>query len=381
LNKFNLIVLHQNILKMEHKRSIFLAAGGTGGHIFPAIALGEQLAKRGYQPVLLTDARTRKYIGKNDLISFEFIPVKYPYGSLMNKVRGAISLALSYFASKRLIKKYKPLCVVGFGGYPSFPTLYAAINKNIKTVIHEQNSLLGKANQMLAEKVDAIATSFPDVLRIEEKELPKVVYTGNPVRPAIQAIRNLPYPEFAEDSAMHILITGGSQGANVFSKIVPEAIEQLPQEYRGRIRIDQQVRLEDIDNVRAKYKEMGVNAELSPFFADLPTRMASCHLVICRSGASSLAETAVAGRPAIMVPLPNAKDNHQMINANSYEDVGAGWVMPEESFTPEALTFRLENFFKLPASLLEAAEKAKQASIFDADSKLADVVEKLVAGK
>jgi UDP-N-acetylglucosamine--N-acetylmuramyl-(pentapeptide) pyrophosphoryl-undecaprenol N-acetylglucosamine transferase len=341
----------------ETNKVIFLAAGGTGGHIFPAVALADELARRGYKPIIITDKRTEKYLVKSPNISVEFIPLRYPYGSIIKKALGAWSQLLCYFKASDLIAKHKPLCVVGFGGYPSFPTLYAAINNKVKTVIHEQNSVLGKANQMLAGKVNKIATSFPEVRRIEEDELPKVVHTGNPVRPAIQAIRNLPYPNFDENSALHILVTGGSQGASVFAKVVPEAIRMLPVEYHSRIRIDQQCRPEDIENVKKIYNEANINAELASFFADLPNRMASAHLVICRSGASSLAEASVAGRPIIMVPFPNAKDDHQMINANSYEDLEAGWVMPEESFTPDALAFKIENLIKLPSALLEAAEK------------------------
>lgn len=361
-----------------NSKTIFLAAGGTGGHIFPAIALAEELKLRGYTCVLVTDLRTQKYLADyKDKISFEFIPVKYPYGSFKNKFFGALSQITSYYKAKKLIKKHKPLCVVGFGGYPSFPTLYAGIKKNVRTIVHEQNSLLGKANQMLSEKVSHIATSFPEVSGIESKFISKVVYTGNPTRPAIQAIRNFPYPEFSANSNLHILVTGGSQGASVFSNIIPEALKILPNEYRKRIRIDQQCRASDIEQVKTTYSELGINSELATFFSDIPNRMAACHLVICRSGASSLSEVSVAGRPAIMVPLPNAKDNHQMINANSYEDLGAGWVIPEESFTAEELAFRVENFFKMPETLIETAEKSKQAGIFNADKKLADLVENL----
>lgn len=362
----------------ENKKIIFLAAGGTGGHIFPAIALGEELGRRGFKAVLITDKRTEKYLAKNDHIAVEFIPLRYPYGSIVKKAMGAFSQISCNLKAKALIKKYKPVCVVGFGGYPSFPTVYAAISKKVRTVIHEQNSVLGKANQMLADKVNAIATSFPEVLRVEDKNLGKIVYTGNPVRPGIQITRNLPYPEFNETSSLHILITGGSQGARVFARVVPEAIRLL-HEFHPRIRIDQQCRVEDIDRVRKLYSDIGVNAELASFFADLPNRMASAHLVICRSGASSLAEASVAGRPIIMVPFPNSKDNHQMINANAYEDLGAGWVMPEESFTPDALAFKLENFFKLPKIFSEVADKSREAGIPDADKKLADLVERTIA--
>lgn len=363
---------------MTKSKKIFLAAGGTGGHIFPAQALAEELLERGYHPILITDERFKKYVSPDNKIEYIILPVKQVAGNFFKKINGLISILDCYLKSKYLQYKHKPFCAVGFGGYPSFPTMLAAVeSKKIRTIIHEQNSLLGRANEMLADKVDVIATSFPEVSGIDEKNQKKIIFTGNPVRPAVQSLRNLPYPDFHENSMMHILITGGSQGAKVFSKIVPEAIEMLSPQHRERVRIEQQCRKEDIEEVNTKYKEIGVNAELQEFFSDLPIRMATAHVVICRSGASTLSEIAVAGRPAIMVPLPNSKDNHQMVNANSFEDQGVGWVMPEESFTAESLHQRLEAFFSLNSILKETAEKSKNAGIYDADVKLANVIDDL----
>lgn len=364
----------------ENQDTIFLVAGGTGGHIFPAEALSEELSKRGYNPILITDERFTKYIGKNNKLKYEILPVKQVSGTITKKLSGLFSIFTCYIKSLILIKKYKPKCAIGFGGYPSFPTMLAACgNRKIKTIIHEQNSLLGRANEMLADKIDLIATSFPEVSGIEDDHTHKVRYTGNPVRPAVQALRNLPYPDFHENSQLNILVTGGSQGASIFSKVIPDAIKLLPPELQQRLHIEQQCRKEDIKKVNKIYDKLSINAELKEFFSDLPERMATAHIIISRSGASTLTEIAVAGRPAIMVPLPNSKDNHQMVNANSFEDQGIGWVMPQESFTGENLSKKIEKFFNLDNFLLETAKKSKLSGIHDADKKLADIIEDLIS--
>ncbi len=364
--------------KDKKNKTIFLVAGGTGGHIFPAQALYEELSSRGYKPILVTDERYEKYVSNDHKFEHIILPVKQVKGNILEKLAALIMIIVCYIKSIFLLRKYKPICAVGFGGYPSFPTMLAASeSKKVKAILHEQNSLLGRANEMLIDKANAIATSFPEVSGIDENNYRKVVFTGNPVRPAVQKTRDLPYPDFHENSNLNILVTGGSQGASVFSKVVPDAIAKLPKIYRERIKIDQQCRAEDLEEVKAKYKKMNIEANLDSFFSDLPERLANSHVVISRSGASTLTEIAVAGRPAIMVPLPNSKDNHQMVNANSFEDQGIGWVMPEESFTAENLSTRLQTFFTLDNLLIETAQNAKKSGAEDADKKLADLIEKL----
>lgn len=360
----------------DKKKNIILASGGTGGHIFPAESLAEELARRGYNPVLATDDRYKNY-GASKKLDFRVTSAGMVDGGIFKLFSGIFNIGVGYMQAVRLLKELKPAVVVGFGGYPSFPTMYASIRKNYKTIIHEQNSTLGKANYVLAPKVDAIATSFSEVSGIQDRDINKVVLTGNPVRPAIKSLRDMQYPEFSSDGVLKILITGGSQGAYVFSEIVPKALKILPDELRTKIRIDQQCRKEKLEETRAAYKALGISADLSPFFNDMPARLASAHLVIARSGASTLAELTTVGRPAIMVPYPHAKDDHQRVNANSLEADGGGWVMPEETFTPEALSAKIEGFFKLSSILPEAAEKAKKAGRPDADKNLADLVEKL----
>lgn len=364
---------------MTRQLKIALAAGGTGGHIFPAETLMEELLSRGHTPVLITDKRCQQYIGD-----------KYPYGKMQFVIRASsmqqgligkfstgIDIGIGFFQARKILQKFQPDIVVGFGGYPSFPTMIAARQLHIKMLIHEQNSILGKVNAYLAPHVHTIAASFSDMQNLQDEDASKVVVTGNPVRSSIRAIRNVPYPEISQESCLRILIMGGSQGARVFSDIVPEAINMLPTACKERIRIDQQCRKECLDDVRKSYAAMNVSADLAPFFKDVPARLAAAHLVISRAGASTIAELTTAGRPVILVPYPHATGNHQMHNANMLENNQGGWVMPQEAFTAKALSARIEAFLGLPSSLTKAAINAKELGHPDAVVKLADCVEEL----
>lgn len=368
--------------KSANRKVIVLASGGTGGHIFPAEALARELKSRDYNPILITDDRYLKYSSNIKDLESHVIRSSTIERGFFKRLLAAFNIALGYFQARRLLKTLNPSVVIGFGGYPSFPTMLAGIRfakkkPSVKTVIHEQNSMLGKANYVLAPKVDVIATSFSDVSGVSDDDVKKVNLTGNPVRSSIKHLQDMQYPELLEDGTLRILITGGSQGASIFSRVVPEALKLLPDDFRSRIRIDQQCRGADLESAKSAYKEIGVSADLTTFFNDMPSRLASAHLVIARSGATTLAELTVAGRPIIMVPYPYSTDGHQMVNANSLEDNGGGWVIPEDAFTPEALASRLEAFLNLPAKLNEAAENAKKSSIPDADKNLADLVETL----
>lgn len=354
---------------------IILAAGGTGGHIFPAEALAEELLSRGHRVMLVTDKRFNHFkSGLLSQIERRTIRAGGSGGGLVHKVTSVANILIGTLRARRILKTFQPVAVVGFGGYPSFPTVYAASGMGIPTFIHEQNSVLGRANRMLARRADVIVTSFPDTQMVEEGDRKKIVMTGNPVRASIRALRDVPYPTIQQDGMLHLLVTGGSQGASVFSEVVPEAVALLPEHLRSRLRIDQQCREMELAAARARYKELGVHADLASFFVDLPARLASAHLVIVRSGASTLSELAVAGRPAIMVPLPTAMDNHQYFNANAFEEVGGGWVMTQDGFTAQALSARLEAFLTAPETLSRAAEQGKKLGIQDAAKKLADLV-------
>lgn len=363
---------------MQESFSIVLAAGGTGGHIFPAEALMEELTRRGHQVALITDNRYLNYKGNESVPgNVHIIRASSMKRGVIGKMASMVEIGHGIFQACALLKQLKPKVVVGFGGYPSFPTMIDAIAMGHRTVIHEQNSLVGAVNRLSAPFVRTIATSFPEVIGISDNNASKIVLTGNPVRMAIRAIRDMPYPELKEGSMLKILVIGGSQGASVFSDVIPAAIEALPESYRSHIRIDQQCRVDDLDKARAHYSRIGVSADLAPFFSDIPARLASAHLVIARAGASSLAEFTVAGRPAILVPLPNSAGGHQLFNAQALEDKGGGWVMPQEAFTVAALSARLEAFFGTPATLVNAADAARKAGHPNAVADLSEVVEKL----
>jgi UDP-N-acetylglucosamine--N-acetylmuramyl-(pentapeptide) pyrophosphoryl-undecaprenol N-acetylglucosamine transferase len=367
----------------DTKSPIVLAAGGTGGHIFPAEALAEVLLKLGERVVLVTDRRFANFAsGVLSQLEKRTIHASTVGGSLHKKILGAAGLTLGIFQARSVLNQLKPKAVVGFGGYPSFPTVFAASGMGIPTLIHEQNSVLGRANRLLAHRVNRIATSFPVTLMMADKEQAKVFITGNPVRASIRALRDVPYSNVSQDGKMHFLVTGGSQGASIFSEVVPAAIAALPPSLRSRVRIDQQCRgEEELAATRATYEQLGVNADLAAFFVDLPARLARSHLVIARSGASTVSELAVSGRPAILVPLPSAMDNHQYYNANAFEDVGGGWVMSQDGFTAASLSARLEAFLTAPDALAKAAENAKKLGSPDAAEKLASLVLGTIEGK
>lgn len=359
----------------QSKQPIILAAGGTGGHIFPAEALAEEMLARGEEVVLITDRRFKNFqSGLLSTVPRRTIRAGGSGAGLIRKISSAANICFGTIRAMRHLSKLKPKVVVGFGGYPSFPTVYAASSLGIPTIIHEQNSVLGRANRMLAARATRIATSFPDTQMVDAADRPKIQLTGNPVRASVKGLHNVPYPQLSQDGKLHVLVTGGSQGASVFSDVMPRAVELLPPHLRTRLRIDQQCREHELAATRSFYEALGVSADLAAFFVDLPARLARAHLVIARSGASTVSELAVAGRPAILVPLPTAMDNHQYHNANVFETAGGGWVIPQDGFTPEAVAARLEAFLTAPETLNRAAENARRLGAQDAAKTLADIV-------
>jgi UDP-N-acetylglucosamine--N-acetylmuramyl-(pentapeptide) pyrophosphoryl-undecaprenol N-acetylglucosamine transferase len=362
---------------------IILAAGGTGGHIFPAEALAEALLERGEAVELMTDKRFRGYYGDTAQSAFAHLPIHCIHagnlgGGLLRKLRGGFDILLGIKQARSRLKELKPKAVVGFGGYPSFPTMVAAASLRIPTIIHEQNAILGRANSKLVDRVNRIATSYPETQKIPSHAQAKTILTGNPVRAGIRALHGVPYAPPQTDGVLRLLVTGGSQGAHIFSDVLPEAIGRLPEELRQRLRIDQQCREADVDRTRAAYRALGMQADIATFFNDMPSRLAGAHLVIARAGASTVAELSCAGRPAILVPLPTAMDNHQYVNAQAIEDAEAGWVMAQNAFTPEAISARLEQFLTLPSSLANAAEAMRALGRVEAAEELAKLVRDLV---
>lgn len=365
---------------MKHATSkvIVLAAGGTGGHIFPAVALAEVLRARGFEPHLITDHRFHHYTKSASGVLAEIPIHTIRAGSLgggaAKKIKNVVGIFVGVAQAYKLLRKLKPRAVVGFGGYPSFPTMVAACLRSERTIIQEQNSVLGRVNRAIASKVSVIATTYKDTLLMPESAKAKTVLIGTPVRAAVMALEKAEYPVLAEGSIMRILVIGGSQGASVFSDVVPAAMKLLPPDVRARIRLDQQCREAELTETRAKYAELNMQVDLAPFFTDVAARLASAHLVISRAGASSVAELMITGRPAVLVPLPIATDNHQYHNAQSIEESNAGWVVTQQAFTPESLASRIETLMRVPHRLSEAAANMRKLADGNAAEKLAELV-------
>lgn len=358
----------------SQRHPIVLVAGGTGGHVFPAEALAEALRARGYTLALFTDQRGEAYKGELGQLPTHRISAARVSGGWFAKARGALALVNGARQSRRLFAKLQPSVVVGFGGYASVPSMWAAARLRIPTVIHEQNALMGRANRLLVPRVTALATSFPDVAGIKPADRTKAVMTGNPVRAAVRALRDVPYAAPGVQGPIRILVTGGSQGATVFSTVVPAAIERLPDDLRRRIEIVQQARPEDLVAVREAYARMNVRAEVASFFSDLAARLAATHLFIGRAGASTVAEITCAGRSAILVPYPHAADDHQTANARALEKASAAILMPQGEFGPESLATRLKLLFGYMPNLTRLAEAARAFGTADAASNLATLV-------
>lgn len=361
---------------------VVLAAGGTGGHVYPAEALASEMLKRGYRLALITDRRGDAYGGVlGELETFRVRAGGVAGKGLVAKLHSFLEIILGVFQARTILKRIKPQAVVGFGGYASVPTLVAACFGSYRTAIHEQNAIFGRANRALAPRVDRVVTCFEDIEILSDTVAQKTVQSGMPVRAAIFDRQHSEFPELNEKSNLEILILGGSQGARVLSDVVPGAMRLLSAEFKNRIRITQQCRPEDLDRVKKSYDQADIHAELSTFFDDVPDRMAKAHLIIGRCGASTVAEALVIGRPSIMVPYPHAVDDHQTKNAHSVDEAGAGWLMPETAFTPEGLASRLENLLSVPHTLKKAADCARAVSRPDAAENLATIIEGLVQGQ
>ncbi len=352
---------------------ILLAAGGTGGHLFPAEALAVALLARDCRVALVTDRRGAGFGGLAE-VPVHRVQAASVGGGLGRRVLALGRIGLGLLQARRLLDRLKPAAVVGFGGYPSVPTLLAAALARLPTVLHEQNSVLGRANRVLAPRARAIATSFAETLGLKPADRRRAVVVGNPVRPAILALAARDYQAPAAAAPLRLLVTGGSQGARVFADVVPAAVAALPAPLRARLTVDQQCRPEDLERTRTAYAEAGVTAELAAFFPDMPDRLGRAHLAICRAGASTLAELCVAALPALLVPLPSAMDDHQTTNARSLERAGGAWVVPQPDFQPPALAQHLATLLGGGGRLAEAARAARSAAHPDAAERLAALV-------
>ena len=345
----------------------------------PAQALGHDLLSRGFRVEIITDVRGRKYESMFSGIPMHVTPSGTLGAGLWGKLKGVSNLGFGIFKANNIVKKLKPALVIGFGGYPSVPAVYAAQRLKIPTVIHEQNAIIGKANEFLAPRADRIALSWPQVQGLDESEKERSVITGNPVRSDIASLYMQPYPNI-EEGRLRIFIMGGSLGAKVFSEVVPKALSSLSAEYRSKLHVIQQAREEQLEYTKTAYAVAGIKAEVATFFTDVAQQLAQAHLVIARSGASTVAEVTTAGRPAIFVPYPHHKDQQQKVNSDAVADAGGAWTMTEEGFTSEALLARIETFLQNPSILFRAAEKARSCGKPDAARKLGNLVTEMVSG-
>lgn len=357
-------------------RHYVLAAGGTGGHLIPAFALANELERRGHHVALITDERGAQIPGKPASLTAHVLPAGRLEGfNPLGWIKGLRGIRAGRAMALRLYESFQPACVVGFGGYPALPALLAAQSAKIPMVVHEQNAVLGRVNRLLAGRVDAIATAYARVDLLAPKHHGKVHVVGNPVRPDVLKLRDEPYPAFTEEGLLRVLVTGGSQGARVLSEVVPDGLSMLQPALRSRLQVTQQCRPEDIDAVRARYAGHDIPAELATYFEDMAGRLADTHLFIGRAGASTIAELTAVGRPAILVPLPIATDDHQAANAREIAASGGARSIRQEKFTPSELAKQIQAMAQHPTTLANAAHAAWNCGYPNAAADLADLVE------
>ncbi len=362
---------------MSITRHFVLAAGGTGGHMMPAQALAAELVARGHKVALITDARGAKIPGLFSGVATHLLPAGRITGNPLSWPGGMRAILSGRRLARKLFAEFRPSAVIGFGGYPAFPALVAAHSMKIPTAVHEQNAVLGRVNRMVARRVKAIATAYPDVERIPANCLDKVELVGNPVREEIVALREEPYPLIDEDGVFRVLVIGGSQGASILSQVVPDGLAMLPEALRRRLQVTQQCRVEDIDGVRARYKALGIPADLATYMTDIPEKLSWTHLMIARAGASTIAELTVAGRPAIFIPLPSATDDHQSANVREMVAAGGARSIRQTAFTPKELAKQMQKLGLQPAGLTLAADAAKSCGRPHATRDLANLLEQL----
>lgn len=357
-----------------------LAAGGTGGHMVPAHALAAELKSRGHGVLLITDDRGARFPGLFEGVPVHILPAGRLGGGPIGWLKALGAVARGRAEAKRLYREHRPDAVVGFGGYPAFPSLLAASAMNIPTVLHEQNAVLGRVNRLLAGEAEAIATAYDRVDRLKSKHADKTVLVGNPVRESVARLGELPFPPFDEFAPLKILITGGSQGATVLGNVVPEGLGLLQPSLRRRLQIVQQCRPDDINQVRTRYAELGIPAELMTYIEDMPEKLAEAHLVIGRAGASTIAELTAAGRPAILIPFPSATDDHQTANAREMSNAGGARTIQQSGFTPDVLARQIEAMAADAIALNNAAARALSVGRPHAARDLADLAERVGGG-
>jgi UDP-N-acetylglucosamine--N-acetylmuramyl-(pentapeptide) pyrophosphoryl-undecaprenol N-acetylglucosamine transferase len=357
-----------------------LAAGGTGGHMIPAHALAAELKSRGHGVLLITDERGARFPGLFERVPVHILPAGRLGGGPIGFLKAGMSVIRGRAEAKRLYREHRPDAVIGFGGYPAFPSLLAASAMRIPTVLHEQNAVMGRVNRLLAGEAEAIGIAYDKVDRLKPRHQANAVVIGNPVRDEIARLGELPYPPFDEIAPLKILVTGGSQGASVLSDVVPEGLGLLQPSLRHRLQVVQQCRPDDIEDVRKRYAALGIPAELMTYIEDMPDKLADAHLIIGRAGASTIAELSAAGRPAILIPFPSATDDHQTANAREMTKAGGARTIQQAGFTPVVLARQIEAMAADPIALNNAAARALSVGRPHAARDLADLVERVGGG-
>ncbi|MEA3389706.1 undecaprenyldiphospho-muramoylpentapeptide beta-N-acetylglucosaminyltransferase [Sphingobium sp. CCH11-B1] len=362
---------------MSISRHFVLAAGGTGGHMIPAHAVAEELMARGHRVALVTDERGAKIPGIFETAQVHVMPAGRMTKNPMSWPGALKAILAGRAMARRLNETFRPTAVVGFGGYPAMPALLGALADGVPTAIHEQNAVLGRVNRLLAGRVSAIATAYPDVQRLKDRYAGKVHLVGNPVREEVKQLREEEFPALTDESVFRVLVIGGSQGATILSSVVPEGLSMLPIALRRRLQVTQQCRAEDIERVRKVYAEMEIPADLATYFNDVPEKLGWSHLVIARAGASTLAELTCAGRPAILIPLPSAMDDHQTANAREMTDAGGARTIPQARFTAVELAKQMQKMAMEPGALQNAAKRAWNCGRPNAARDMADLLESI----
>jgi len=368
--------LKKPILSKPH---IFLAAGGTGGHIFPAEALAIELISRGYRLSLLTDKRGIKLSKKISHLGAYAIKSGGVSGrGLLGKILSLISVFIGFIQALFLCIRLKPQIIVGFGGYACVPAMLAGLLCRINLVIHEQNAVLGRANRLFVSSAKKLAISYEKCSHVPNILDENIVFTGMPLRPSVLIEYKVKYPILDPKSKIILSVFGGSQGAAVFSDVVPSALSKIEKSLRSRVTVTHQSRPEDIEKTKIAYQNIGIDADVEDFFNDAPKRIASSHLVICRAGASTIAELSAIGRPAILVPYKYAVDDHQLLNAKAYEETGSGWLIKENDFTSLVLEQKLKSLFLNPGKLKAAQLASRKFGRREASNEIAKIIDELI---
>ncbi len=362
--------------------TIILAAGGSGGHMFPAQALAHELVARGYKIVLITDDRGYRYADRFPDTEIKLIhAATFAGANPIKRLMAGFRILGGLLAAAGTVRKIKPKAAIGFGGYSSFPTMIAATVMGTPTCLQDPNAVLGRVNKFLVGRVDLVGAAFENMQGLDPKDAPKIRVIGNLLRPEVLAARDIPYAPPGEEGPINLVIFGGSQGAQVLGEMVPAAIAMLPEDLRARLHVTQQAREENQDAAKEAYRAMNVKADVAPFFSDLPKLMSEAQLVIGRAGASTVTELGLIGRPSILVPLPSAMDDHQTVNARALTDVGGAWLMPQSEITVKTMADKLQSLLCDGDTLAAAAAAAWKTGKPNAATGFADMVEELIAAK